>query len=104
MADALRVGCPSVFCVSSVVRGSFARGADADRPPDRPMVKQGPYELQVLVGGQPLEEHPFPATGDVYVESKFNTPVSYKGKPETEKDPFGETYEQSWCVRAELPC
>jgi hypothetical protein len=40
-------------------------------------MRQGKFELSVLVGGVPLPELTTGA-GEVYVETKFNTHVSYK--------------------------
>ena len=41
------------------------------------MVRVGQFELAVLVGGKPLAELTTGA-GETYVETQFNTPVSYK--------------------------
>ena len=60
------------------------------------MVKSGKFSLEVLVGGVPLAEL-VTESGVTYVETRFDTPSTYKVTSK-EKDPFGEVYEQQWPV------
>ena len=60
------------------------------------MVKSGKFGLEVLVGGVPLPEL-VTESGVTYVETRFDSPVTYKVTSK-DKDPFGEVYEQQWPV------
>ena len=46
------------------------------------MVVEGKFGLEVLVGGVPLREHVSSISGRTYVETEFNTPVSFMGLPQ----------------------
>lgn len=60
-------------------------------------MKTPKFEMKVLVGGQPLTEYKS-ESGEVFIEASFKTSATYFGKPETESDPHGETYDQAWYV------
>lgn len=61
------------------------------------MVKSGKFELTVLVGGVPLAELTTESGSATYVETRFDTAVTYKVTSQ-ETDPYGEVYSQQWPV------
>ena len=75
-----QVAPPAAKARAPALLGRFARLPHSPRRACRgggAMVRAGQFELAVLVGGTPLQEL-VTSSGETYVETKFNTPSSYK--------------------------